>query len=134
MSNLRQKLYPSNAKVETTTIENTELALKLETIESEFTAKVDELQEKIHSLITEVDLTRHERYILEALKCQLDLQKKVLEQTGPREIFFYDEKPLQVECRRSCDKFSELALTNTWIINSNTICMILFLVQAIPPH
>lgn len=45
VSNLRQKLYHSNAKVETTTIENTELALKLETlVKSEFTAKVDELQ------------------------------------------------------------------------------------------
>ena len=66
VSNLRQKLYRSNAKVETTTID-TELALKLETLESEFTAKVDELQEKIQSLITEVDLARHERDILSEL-------------------------------------------------------------------
>ena len=62
--NLQQKLYCSNAKVETTSTENTELALKLETLESEFTAKVDELQQKIQCLITEVDLARHERDIL----------------------------------------------------------------------
>ena len=62
--NLQQKLYCSNAKVETTSTENTEHAFKLETLESEFTAKVDELQQKIQCLITEVNLARHERDIL----------------------------------------------------------------------
>ena len=30
---------------------------------------------------------------LKALKCQLNFRKKVLEQSGPKELFFYEQEP-----------------------------------------
>ena len=61
---LRQRLYRSNEKVEAASLENTDVLSQLSKMETGFSSKITELQEKIEVLITEVELARHERYIL----------------------------------------------------------------------
>ena len=61
---LRQRLYRSNEKVEATNLENIDVHSQLSKMETEFSSKMTELQEKIEVLVTEVELARHERDIL----------------------------------------------------------------------
>ena len=61
---LRQRVYRSNAKTEETSMQKCEFDSEISELERKFFSKVNELEQRIEVLITEVDIARHERDIL----------------------------------------------------------------------